>query len=108
MEDFVAAAFDKSPEVAWLRLLLTELVVATDPDPDPDPEEAEGRMGLREARAAKVSSKEAVDTSPADRKLLLSFLPGSVTDELEVVLETAAAATLGSEDMSTKLTSPSE
>ena len=101
MDDLVAAALDKSPEVAWLRLLLTELVVATEPAPEDDV------LGRREASAAKVSKSDAVDTSLL-LKLLLSFLLGSVTDELEVVLETAAAATLGSEDMSTKLTSPSE
>ena len=101
MEDgtLVAAAFDSRPEVAWLRLLLTELVVATEPGPEDVVEDLTGR---RDAKAANVSSKDAVETSlipPPDKKLLLSFL---VSPDIVVV----AAAVLGSDETSTKLTSP--
>ena len=102
MEDgtLVAAAFESRPEVAWLRLLLTELVVATEPAPEDVVEDLTGR---RDAKAANVSSKDAVETSlipPPDKKLLLSF---RVSPDIVVV---AAAAVLGSDETSTELTSP--
>ena len=100
MEDgtLVAAAFESRPEVAWVRLLLTELVVATEPAPEDAVDDLTGR---RDAKAANVSSKDAVETSlipPPDKKLLLSF---RVSPDIVV-----AAAVLGSDETSTKLTSP--